>query len=208
MKYILSSDQLHFFEKQGYVLLEELFTPPKVEKLLVSYERHKDLASFEVRNLALVDATMCKDLFSQSIGQLASLLSQKKKLRYAGDWVWQGRRFPWKEERNSTSLASNMSVQPLAIACIVALTDGDETAQGSYDISLPVKKGDALFFRVDRPFCWEKSALNQKFLLLMYSDDAAVYVYNDHDPQVHALKKFGYGFGDRLKETTHPLIVR
>jgi hypothetical protein len=42
--------------------------------------------------------------------------------------------------------------------------------------------------------------------MIVYCTDKTVYVLEKRDPHTHALKKLGYGFGDRLEEKTHPII--
>jgi hypothetical protein len=53
-----------------------------------------------------------------------------------------------------------------------------------------------------------KQAKTQKFLLFLYAEEDALYTLNPLDPHTHALKRMGYVFGDRLKETTHPHLIR
>ena len=45
-------------------------------------------------------------------------------------------------------------------------------------------------------------------LLIVYAPLIALYTYNPLDLYVHELKKYGYAFGDRLGNHTHPLVCK
>lgn len=66
--------------------------------------------------------------------------------------------------------------------------------------------GNAIFFSAEHVFSLEEE--EQSFLLIAYAGPRAVYVFNKRDPDTHALKKKGYGFGDRLREAAHPTLTR
>jgi len=68
--------------------------------------------------------------------------------------------------------------------------------------------GSAIFFAPDMPI--DFSSLKRHFggiyLLITFSKPNGVYFRQENDPLVHELRKLGYNFNDRLKETTHPLL--
>lgn len=49
---------------------------------------------------------------------------------------------------------------------------------------------------------------SRRVLLFGWSDAKPIYSMNPNDSSTHQLKHFGYVFGDRLKETTHPVLYR
>ena len=224
MRYCLDHDETNCFEKNGFVLLKELFSSDKVQKVLASYQsffrEHKDvleyqkrearggmIPSFYARDSALHSQELRRLLFSKAIGHIAGHLSMKKKLRYGGDWLWQGNKMPWSASEEPFSLESCFCVKPIAIACLIALTDGSPQEKPF----LPEKAGDALFFSSHLVYPWndlKENGAGQKFLLMVYAEEDAAYMPNPLDPHTHDLKRVGYVFHDRLKETTHPHIIR
>jgi len=64
--------------------------------------------------------------------------------------------------------------------------------------------GSAHFFSATKSFAENEESL---YLVIAYAKLDAVYVYNADDPETHALKKQGYGFGDRLRDETHPVLA-
>lgn len=232
MRYYIEHEEARHFEQEGAVLLREMISADTVQKLLeaiqqvlqekkeiIDIQKKENSALFSsgffyARDIALLSQDIRKILFSKSIGHLACLLSNKKKVRYGGDWVWQGDSFPWRN--GSRPFSSCFCVQPLVICCLVALSSGEEVQKEN--VWLPKLPGDALFFSPQKIFpCTEIPAVSalgngqkseQKFLLLAYADENALYTYVPSDPHTHYLKRLGHVFGDRLKETTHPHIVR
>ena len=76
------------------------------------------------------------------------------------------------------------SIQPIAIALLLQ-PDGSGTFINP-QISSEVPKG----------------------LLIAYSPLITLYTYNLLDPHVHELKKYGYVFGDRVTNDTHPVVCK
>jgi len=227
MRYCLDHEETICFEKKGYVLLQELLPQGKVQRLLScvscafqenreSFESQKreagdmSLSSFYARDVALFSSEVRKVLFSKSLGQIASQLAKKKTVRYGGDWLWKGDIVPWGQKTESGDLSSCFCVKPLALACLFALSDRESGAVQN-DPFLPEKAGDALLFSPQLIYPWRSLGgqdKTQKFLLFLYAEKEALYTFNPLDPHTHALKRMGYVFGDRLKETTHPHLVR
>ena len=67
--------------------------------------------------------------------------------------------------------------------------------------------GSAIFFSAEHTFSLAEEGENG-YLLIAYAGPGAVYVFNERDPDTHALKREGYVFGDRLREETHPTLTR
>ena len=58
------------------------------------------------------------------------------------------------------------------------------------------------------PFEALKTRLADRYLLLAFSSHRAQYLYNEKDPVNYYLKHRGYVYGDKLKESDHPIILR
>ncbi len=74
----------------------------------------------------------------------------------------------------------------------------------------PSKPGHAVFFQPQRPIRWNFIAEQgaNRFLLIVYTGSTAYYQRETNDPHVHALKKLGYVFNDRLTDRLHPVVIR
>ena len=48
----------------------------------------------------------------------------------------------------------------------------------------------------------------KKAIMFGLTDSRPIYCFNENDMATHQLKQYGYVFGDRLKETTHPVLYR
>ena len=70
--------------------------------------------------------------------------------------------------------------------------------------------GNGVFFdnTVVIPFSELAERQNQRFLLIVYTQQVSVYVMQKTDPHLHHLKRFGYQFGDKLSIKHHPIIFR
>lgn len=77
-------------------------------------------------------------------------------------------------------------------------------------IPIPRQAGSGIFFSPDMPLSLEHLMVmpGALQLLIVYTEDKTFYRLNNADPQTHLYKKMGYVFGDKLKNTTHPLIYR
>ena len=75
---------------------------------------------------------------------------------------------------------------------------------------MPKKVGNVVFFT---PNCTlEFQELLQpgtaRYILLTYVPQTTVYILNQSDSHTHLLKKLGYGFGDKLLDSMHPIVYR
>lgn len=77
-------------------------------------------------------------------------------------------------------------------------------------VPFPSKAGNGVFFHETTPLSFPtlEECRDQNFLLIVYIEGNAFYAFNEKDPHLHVLKKFGYVFGDRLKEEFHPTLLR
>ncbi|MBF5058947.1 hypothetical protein [Candidatus Neptunochlamydia vexilliferae] len=65
------------------------------------------------------------------------------------------------------------------------------------------QNGSGTFFSPEFSF-----PLTHPALLIVYVEEKAQYIHEEKDPYNHALKKLGYGFGDRIRSDTHPIVFR
>ena len=122
-RYYIGHDEKFGYERDGYVLLEEILSPSVLQQLRSHIQHfsqsHRSIieaqkkeaawhARLYARDIALLSSDIQKILFSKALGGVASTLSMKKKLRYAGDWLWEKGSVPWSiGSSEPTSLASH-----------------------------------------------------------------------------------------------------
>lgn len=178
MKYQITAKQRHFFEKNGYIEFEELLSKKELDTLWHCYRQDP-----KKRDLVLRNPKVKEILFSPRFSQIASELSMTRLLRYGFDEVLSSCRF--KDE---------CCIQGLEIAMLLYI---DPTA---------AKSANTIFFFPG--LCPDIFEQAQTWLVFVWANRDAQYILNQKDPYTHELKKLGYVFGDRLKETTHPVLWR
>ena len=203
MKFSLTADQKCFFEKQQFIEFEGLIS----ESQLAILQRCKGIG----RDISRENMEMQKIVRSSLFAKIAKELCGERVLRLGFDELYE---LPLTLPCSMT-LFERSSIAPLVCAVMIAI-EGDEDAlattppqEGQFD-PFPMKKGNVLFFLPN--LLWEKELLQarakQKCLLIAYANPRALYIFQEKDPHVHLLKRLGYVFGDRLKETIHPTLGR
>lgn len=200
MKYQISGPQRHFFENNHYIQFEAMLTEEECAALVRSYG-----STGQKRDLVQIDPAVKKILCSPLFGQIASELCMKKPLRYVFDEVL-SERVPF------DMLAGERCIQGIEIGMILCLEKTlyrDIEAKNSI---FPFEVGSATFFLPDLNLseltCSQPHFCAKNALLVGWANKDAIYIYNQKDPYAHELKRLGYGFGDRLKNSTHPIVWR
>jgi len=94
--------------------------------------------------------------------------------------------------------------------CIRAeLTENDNTIQEGTTI-FSRKAGNGVFFSSSAAvnFADLIKCTDCSYLLVVYVHSSAVYILNTLDPNVYALKEYGYSLGDKLTDKLNPIILR
>lgn len=78
------------------------------------------------------------------------------------------------------------------------------------ETALPQNPGDAILYLPDAkiPAAQLNTLASGSYFLATYCDAISLYVPNKNDPHLHTLKRWGYVFGDKLKEPHYPIIYR
>lgn len=219
MRVIVAGEQISFFERFGYVELEAFFSEKEVSSLLAAVEEEVESRKQKFSlgkvddpyllhgfDLALSSESVRKEVFSQKLAKAAFELVRKKPLRYAFDWVW---KIPGLSL--SSPLESISSVTPVVMSVLIALeAQADVTLPASIPFeytSFPQGKGSVAFI-APKTVVTTSSVMRGKYLVVAYSSAVPIYRLQPQDPHTHFLKQYGYVFGDRLKETTHPVLFR
>lgn len=170
--------------------------------------------------------TIKKIVLRPQFAEIASNLVKKKPLRIGFDQAFYiPKIFHESKEsmpplfKKETSLASTSCLQGIACGLILHL-DAPAVPTENLELSIqedvqklspiPRQAGSGIFFSPDAPLSLEHLISTPGIcqILIAYTKDITLYRLCEDDPQTHIYKKMGYVFGDRLKNTSHPLIFR
>ena len=200
MKLTLSGEQLNFFSRHGFLELEEFVKniDELSDALDVLVHCHKGDRKY---NIVLEDEKVGRALSLKILGEIVHLLVNQRPVRYAFD------RFSHPERGQTIEEVS--SVVPIIMTAVIALEDGNDSSvlwQPFIYSGMPQKRGSVCF--VSPKVSWEVKKTNQRCLIIGFTNERAVYRFQEGDPNIHFLKKQGYVFGDALSEKTHPSVYR
>ena len=194
MRYTITSQQLDYFRREGHIEFETLFSKEEAEKLRSLLDQSR-LSLGTGRDLERGNPPLRKAMQLSRVGQAASELFAKKPIRLAfSQYVPQYRKIIALEDISSVTET---------YGCALINLSSDPFPDFPY---LPMEMGDVGFY--ERKFPIDFTALELPVLLLAFAKDKARYQIQENDPDTHHLKKLGYGFGDRLTDATHPLIIK
>lgn len=213
MNFSLSAQQTAFFQKNGSLELEALFTPEECAKILSSIK--KAAASRHCDNKTISDQIRCgRDLWrdenslktlllSRSLSSIASSLSPKQPLRLGFD-QWFPENYTLAQP---TKLKDLFSIQGVAFIFFIQLEHPIEIPKQTSPIGIlpfPKGQGNILIVNPNLLINWPAGS---PLYSAAYCHSNALYIHNPKDPACNELKKLGYGFGDPLSNATHPLIA-
>jgi hypothetical protein len=208
----IAGEQLSYFERFGYVELQSLLHDSEVRDLqhALAVERAKQpISPFGspapgVGDMAITSEEGRRVLCSSKLGEAAFAFVRKKPIRYAFDRLWPS--FP----PNDSHIDTISSISPVLIAIVIALETKAAVAAPKESpfmlTSLPSEAGSVLFISPKTALHLTSSSGN--YLVVGYSGGRMLYGLQPQDPCTHTLKRYGYVFGDRLVEATHPVVYR
>jgi hypothetical protein len=218
MKYVLTTDHLHFFGQHHFIEFEDLLSPAEVDYL------HSALDTILSKRLKVsLQTASCQDLFTQgrdlfreseeikkfvtrkTFAEIGSQLFNEKILRLASD-----RYFRSGKTSSEKVLSPSLSLQQLN--CFQRISGGvlfnlykDDL---SFDLPFPLKKGSGVFLSpiLKLNFSSFFTHPDSSFFLITYGPEKLIYTLSQTDPHTHDLKKWGYAFGDTMQNPTHPIV--
>lgn len=216
MRPALGPGHREFFTKNHYIEFEDLILDCDV------IQEHIDQV-LAARTKKIIDTRTPKELFiagrdifrddplirkitqDRILAQTASILFDISPVRIAYDQALRTTTLTGSPFTHPFSLAQASCFQSLFCGAIIRLLP--EPHPPAF---LPQKPGSVVFFRPDFPLPWTSAFQTpcQSFLLIAYAPKRCQYVLNHDDPLTHSLKNLGYGFGDILKDETHPIVYK
>ncbi len=212
MKITVDLAHQSFFQTNGYIQFEELFTPEETQA--INLEINLTLAKktpfktpqelfLKGRDLWRGSDRLYKILNHRKMAGIASELLDYKPLRLGYDqYLLPPLPYPAKN-----SLEQISCIQGIMCGVLICLVDAETVIPNEF---FPTKGGDATFFHSNYSLPWDQmdALKDQAFLLIAYTHERALYIYQDKDAHINYLKEFGYNFGDRLTDERHPIVYR
>lgn len=224
----LSREQTSFFAKMGYIEFEDLLSPKELDAILKEVEsalthplRHfkKDATSLYNmgRDIWRRSDTAKKILCHPRFAGIFADLTFHKCLRIAFDQVFSVE-LPVLEPQpsNETFLRWLMnekmegmgSIQGSVGGVLICLKPG--LVDPNCPVLVPSIPGSGIFFDSQFPIEFHQlyKLKGGLYHFIAYAKQTSLYVPRDEDPNSHFLKAFGYAFGDRIREATHPTLLK
>ncbi len=225
MKIELAAEDLSYFDKNGRIEFHDLIS--ELDLIRMRQVIHQELHRRKVerypnqnnpfsecgRDLALSSPELQSILYRKKIAEAAALLIHKRPLRWAFDQIMSTPVFLEKLEQESFDLAKSLSITGFLIGCAISFSKNREEKMVAsvlfFKPSSIIHKEENIqevtsFFT---PSQVENDDENMTHVF-GYTGAKPLYIFNPLDPHTHALKKYGYGFGDQIKEKTHPVLFR
>lgn len=192
MRYTITSQQFDFFHREGHIQFEGLYSEDEVGILKLLLKENDDGTG---RDLHAKNITLQKAMFLSRLGQVVTALTKEKPLFLAFSQFIP----PYKKAATLEEISSLTEVCCLAIINLCE----DPLPHMEY---LPDDIGGVGFYQTTFPIDYPK--LKLPLLLIAFTTEKARYKIQENDPYTHALKKLGYGVGDRITTETHPIITK
>jgi len=205
----ISAQQAAFYTKNGFLELEGVFTPSQCEALLTAIDqtmtRRLGQEVIHGRDLWRDTPLLKTTVTAKKLTGLAFDVSRRPTLRLACDqWFPSG--FSLKTPERLEKL---FSIQGLVCTLFIQLDPNPvelPSKQTPLGISpFPRGQGNVLLITPSLLLNWPPVP-SIGLYCVSYSLPASVYVENPLDPAGLALRKLGFGYGDPLRNDTHPLI--
>lgn len=216
-----------FFRKNGWIEVDSILDEPELARLIEDVDAGlctrlhtnptrlnlipADQQFMQGRDLWRTYSPLRKLIMSPQLALLGSELFGKHMLRYGYDVVIPPERdLGILKKPENTPLAKLLREQGTLndLSALQGVVGGVFLClEGAGTAPFPTKAGNGVFVRADAPLDFSLMG-NARCLLIVYTLPTAVYVVRDRDPHLHTLKQWGFNFGDRLGDATHPIFRR
>lgn len=216
----LSSKQYFYFQKNGYILFEEILKESEQKNLMDG-----SLDGISERNIWKKQPPFKKLCSNRNLTSFCCMLANTSFLRLGFDHFFARSNDVanlFKEEKLlsevcslqnlSTSVFMNLSETPLLFTLVVKYyKDSEENVSEKQlirnEIKIELGPRCALFFDPNRiRFIFDGSEENTALYLVTYTQKSSRYIFCEDDPYTHDIKREGSVFGDTLKDSLHPLF--
>lgn len=227
MSFAVDKRHRDVYKKQGWIEFESLFPQKQMDEL---YHEAKRVVDNRVKASKRIgghcpeetlflngrdiwrESPLAKKVdFNKGVGAAITSLIEKKPLRIGYDHFYE---VPIESSINlgaySTLLASTPNLeestclQGVLCGMIVCVKGTDEQHPSS---PFPTVAGNAVVIASTTPIPYAEMAKHPgaAYLMVVYVEAKSVYIHKEADPHLNTFKTLGYSFGDRLKDTLHPI---
>jgi hypothetical protein len=236
MKIAIAKEHRDFFQQKGWIEFENFLSPETVaqfnqhidqvlserlENQKLTHARSDELF-MKGRDLWRSSSDLRKLTCQPRFAEIASELMEKKPVRLGYDQLFPARHT---SSYSQTGQVYTKFLQLTAalddISCIRGLLCGlmiclsaplknaESTPLEEIDI-FPSAVGNAVFFQPHIPVDLSqlKEHPDQRYYLIVYTENQAQYYLQPQDPHTHVLKHLGYGFNDKLFDKLNPIVYR
>lgn len=220
MEYAIAKEHYDFFHKGGAVEFEGVLSPSALEEVnrqidgLLGSAMKQPLSRcspeelfFAGRDLWRRSSFVKKHLLHKKWARIAAELADAPLVRIGCDQLIPA---GYGLELNGT-LTEMFCIQGVICGALFTLIGDSREAPEAAEFTFPSPSaGNVVFFKKEHLMDFASIAKEEtgRYLLVVYADAKAVYIHNDLDPLTHALKHYGYGFGDRLRDDLNPILYR
>ncbi|MEC7840360.1 MAG: hypothetical protein VX777_10015 [Chlamydiota bacterium] len=224
MKFSLAKEHRDFFYTHQALELEELISESQLSSLRSSIKEffkkklnisERGRQHIDPKQLYTIGHDLWRDeeiikkiIFHRRFAEMALELEYQAPFRIGFDQF-----IPSGLEANKTYTLHDLnSFQGTLCGFLICLkshnSESEEQNQNEEFNPFSSTEGNVTFIAPDCILDFSKVPEEAEYLLVTYTQDKSVYAYNENDPHTNFLKKLGYGFGDRIKEETHPIVFR
>ncbi|MDR2539867.1 MAG: hypothetical protein LBC45_04655 [Chlamydiales bacterium] len=210
MRLFLTDDQKeffrrnHFIEIEGLLPLEKIAQIQKISDLTLAKRRSLESSFLQGYDLWRDNKELKKILHKRSLIKIIAELFNTFPLRIAFDqYVKATSPYPI---QTTWALEELSCIKPLAGSMLIPLSFSKPLKS---HFPFPRKVGNILFLAPDYPIPWPLlfGLEGLQLLIVSFAPEKALYQQEIRDPHQHALKKWGYVFGDRLNNQHHPILI-
>ncbi len=234
MKLTTSKEQRDFFQKNGWIEFEEILTE---EQLTLMRESIRQVLAKRLRpssyqfvpsspenvyaqghDLWRENSKLQQCISRTKFTEVVVELGGKKPLRLGYDQFFPEQRAISQTKlyppflQQSASLQQISCISNLCCGLMIALTSSaqSEGETTSADI-FPHQQGRVVFINPLLPIPWNALLTyhsNQQLYMVVYTLSLSHYTLQPEDPHTHQLKRLGYIFNDKLRDSIHPIVLR
>ncbi|MGZ3632751.1 MAG: hypothetical protein ACXU9U_00450 [Parachlamydiaceae bacterium] len=213
-KFTLAREHYIHFEKQQFLELEGMLSLQQLQQLKENIKHALTLTKKEYwhtdpkkmfdkgRDLWRKDDQVKKIVLDKHLAAIASDLTGEKLIRLGYDQFLSSE---CSFEQSDVSLESVSSIQGIVCGAMICLTGCIQEKRSPF---FPTKEGNIVFFSPQILVDFSMFSPEQEFLLIVYGGKTSIYIHNEKDSNLHAFKKLGYVFGDRLNDQLNPVLIR
>jgi hypothetical protein len=206
MRYTITNQHINYYIDKGFIEFEEI-----IEIDLLNDAKNNLNALVDISTPLSIYQTG-RDLFrknktfeqlakNHSLTKLVKALTHENKLMLAFDQIYKSANIFSNKDR----FEKYFSFQNLTCLVICKLDKNEISYSDNFQV--PAKFSNIVFVNPQIEFDLSSLQAKEQYLLLIgYGSNKTIYIHNPNDLNNSFLKRFGYGYGDKLDQAHHPYL--